>query len=246
LKNTDSLLDKQTMRHLRQNILLVGALFVFCAGCNEPPEPPTPTRLPHEPAVTYSGTLGEKAGKIALIVTATRAQALICTLDGNDWRTLDGWLTHGTRSESGGTTMITVEGPQAKVTAAMAPLSDSPRGTYTAPNGQAYAFTMRRLVDPDQIASGAQEGIYRYDALAPPGVEGKTLLALIVDNAQQGDLCGMLFNKDDQPISRVTLEGIWQAGFGLFNLPDLLGSDGKPILWRAPGRFGHIDAIALP
>jgi hypothetical protein len=234
------------MPHIRRNTLLIGVLCLLCAGCGEPSETPTPTRLPHEPAVTYSGVLDEKAGKIALIVTATRAQALICTLDGNGWRTLDRWLTHGTRSQSGGTTTITVEGPGAKVTAEMAPLSDSLRGAYTAPDGQTYAFTVRRLADPDRIAAGVQEGIYRYDALPPPGVKGHTLLALIVDNAQKGDLCGMLFNQDSQPISRVTLEGLWQAGFGFFLLPDLMGSDGKPILWQAPGRFGHIDAIALP
>jgi hypothetical protein len=67
-----------------------------------------------------------------------------------------------------------------------------------------------------------------------------------VDNAREGDLCGMLFDKDNLPLSRVTLTGIWQAGFSLFTLPDLLDSEGKPTTWRAPGRFGHVDAIALP
>lgn len=226
------------------------ALVLLIAACDQrPTDVPTPTRAPAEAASIFAGDLPGGAGQVGLVITRTRARALVCgTLD-DSWRTLSGWLSVGTLTPSGDTFTIALSNPAtgAKINAQL-PVSGTTTitGMFTAPDGKNYPFAAAKITDASGIASGVEEGIYHLKVDQPPqGIPDKTDLYALVRDAKTGNACTVLM-QGDTPLSRLKLNGIWQAGVSVFTTMDIKGSDNNPIVWYAPGKMGQIDSIAWP
>lgn len=221
--------------------LLIGlVLMVVGSGACEPTDPLPPTRPPAEPAITYMGPLEGVQGQIALIVTPTRAIGVVCG-QGADWRVISAWLSDGQVSAEGELSIVS-EGAQRRISAQISP--GQALGSYTLGDTH-YAFQAGQVADPTSIQSGAQQGLYRLEIPLKGADQEAALLTLLVPDADQDVLCGVLF-ESGMPRSRVLLSGVWQEGLSTFTLPDLLDQEGKPTVWFGVGTLGQIDSILLP
>ncbi|CAG1015789.1 MAG: hypothetical protein IAE83_12685 [Anaerolinea sp.] len=221
--------------------LLIGlVLMAVGSGACEPTDPPPPTRPPAEPAITYMGPLEGTQGQIALIVTPTRAIGVVCG-QGTDWRVISAWLSDGQISAEGELSIVS-ETPQRQISAQISP--GQAVGHYKF-GGVSYAFQAVQVADPASIQAGAQQGLYRLEIPLKGMDQEAALLTLLVPDATQDVLCGMLF-EGGVPRSRVLLSGVWQEGLSTFTLPDLRDQEGKPTVWFGVGTLGQIDSILLP
>ncbi len=225
------------------------ALCVLSAACAPlqdpailPTLPPEVTRLPLEPAVTYHGALldvdGRAVGVVALMIGADNARALACSAEDGLWQTISGWLGQSVRED--GIWRLSSAGGAALSAQASA---DGYSGTFTARNGERYAFQAARLVDAEGIQQGAQEGVYWRDLEQLPQVEGGARLSLLVQSAStlpdETLLCGFVA-QGESVLSRVRLLGVWLGGFSVFRLLDQAE---QPLL-ELVGVLGHVDSIA--
>lgn len=230
-------------------ILLIGMAALALAGCDSlPASTPTPTRAPREEAAIYVGELEGGAGRIALIVTGTRAQAAVCSNREDNWREVNAWLGRGTNRPADADRVLGIENAAGARVAAQ---KEGHRkegdfsGGYTAANGQSYRFTAGYLMDAQDVAAGTSNGVFWYDGSAPPGVQGNTLLIAIATDQFPAAVCAMLL-QDGKPLSRLLVQDLWQTGFSTLIVADIAGPDGRPIVWENPGRLGQVDSIALP
>jgi hypothetical protein len=224
---------------LRRRVFLIA--LVLLAACDPtPPGTPTPTDLPAEAATIYMGDLPGGAGKIALIVGQTRAQAAACSLDDALWRAFDAWLGDGTVKPDGELNAVNRAG--AKLTATLT--SEGYTGTYTAADGRPYAFRAPFLTDAQAIAQGTVQGVFIYEGSGPLGVEGTVQMVALAADQIPAAVCAMLY-REGELLSRLVVQDVWQAGLSSLTVQDVPGPDGAPVVWQNPGRLGQIDRITL-
>jgi hypothetical protein len=218
-------------------------------SCQPPDEPEIifPTPLPTEPITVYIGALDKTDEStaddmIALLVSETRVRAMLCSLSEDRWQALDTWFGQGERNDASLTARS--DPRQAQITAAL----DSPEsisGDVQLADGTRYHFQAQRMLSTADYEAGVAgiDLIGVYTVPQEPLPDGRIAVFYAAAFPAQNRYCGMLLH-DDQPVTRVLLNGPWQASFSLFTLPDPIGTD--ILVWETPRHIQRIEGILLP
>lgn len=239
------------LRNCRRWLCLVG-LCALLVGCQPPDQlqVSTPTPLPTESIEVFIGALqpptpSSTEDLIALLVSKTRVRAMLCSLTEQRWQNLDTWFGQGDRTEAALTARSVSRNAQLTATLETPQLIS---GDVQTADGTSYHFQAQRLASTADYEAGKAELIGVYTVPQEPLPDGRLATFYAMADPTQDRFCGMLLY-EDQPVTRVQLDGTWQASFSVFALPDAIGIDKASMatmVWNTPRHVQRIEGILLP